>query len=50
MLLDAEWYARGYACGISSPSFFNKWLEKNGIMRNQFQEIKLHWQPEEFYS
>ena len=31
-------------------SFFNEWLEKHGIMRNQFQEPKLHRQPEEFYS
>ena len=30
--------------------FFNEWLEKHGIMRNQFQEPKLHRQPEEFYS
>ena len=22
--------------------FFNEWLEKHGIMRNQFQEPKLH--------
>ena len=26
-----------YACGISSPLLlFNEWLEKHGIMRNQF--------------
>ena len=30
--------------------FFNKWTEKHGIIRNQFQEPKLHRQPEEFYS
>ena len=33
-----------------SASFFNEWLEKHGIMRNQFQEPKLHRQPKEFYS
>ena len=33
-----------------SRSFFNEWLKKHGIMRNQFQEHKLHRQPEEFYS
>ena len=32
------------------PFFFNEWLEKHGIKRNQFQEPKLHRQPEEFYS
>ena len=31
-------------------SFFNEWLEKHGIMRNQFQEPILHGQPEEVYS
>ena len=31
-----------------SRCFFNEWLEKNEIMRNQFQEPKLHRQPEEF--
>ena len=36
-----------YAYGIS---FHIQWLEKHGIMRNQFQESKLHRQPEEFYS
>ena len=25
--------------------FFNEWLEKHGIMKNQFQEPKLHRQP-----
>ena len=29
---------------------FNESLEKHKIMRNQFQEPKLHRQPEEFYS
>ena len=33
-----------------SRYFFNEWLEKRGILRNQFQEPKLHRQPEEFYS
>ena len=38
-----------YAYGISFPLlFFNEWLEKNEIMRSQFQEPKLHRQPEEF--
>ena len=37
--------------GILFPLFFfNEWLKKHGIMRNQFQEPKLHRQPEEFYS
>ena len=31
-------------------SFFNEWLEKHGIVRNQFQEPQLYQQPEEFYS
>ena len=30
-------------------SFFNEWLEKHGIMRNRFQEPKLHRQHKEFY-
>ena len=29
-----------------SRFFFNEWLEKHGIMKNQFQEPKLHRQPE----
>ena len=40
-----------HAYGISFPlHLFNEWLEKHGIMRNQFQEPKLHRQLEEFYS
>ena len=40
-----------YAYRILFPLlFFNEWLEKHGIMRNQFQESKLHLQPDEFYS
>ena len=40
-----------YAYGISFPLlFFNEWLEKHGIARNQFQECKLNQQPKEFYS
>ena len=39
-----------YAYGISSPFFFNEWLEKHGIMRNWFQKPKLQRQPEESYS
>ena len=31
-------------------SFFNEWLEKHRIMRNQFQEPKLHRQHEELVS
>ena len=31
-------------------TFFNEWLEKHEIMRNQFQESELHRQPEEFCS
>ena len=29
-----------------SRFFFNEWLEKHGIMKNQFQEPKLHRRPE----
>ena len=30
--------------------FFNEWLEKHAIMRNQSHEPKLHRQPRDFYS
>ena len=47
MLPDVE--SNSYA--ISFPLlFFNEWLEIHGIMRNQFQELQLYGQSEEFYN
>ena len=44
-------YGAEYGSECSAHSrFFNEWLEKHRIMRNQFQEPKLHRQHEEFYS
>ena len=49
MLSDVE--SDMHTHGISFPLlFFSECLGKHGIMRNQFQEPKLHRQPEELYS